>query len=98
MQLWNRIFGLTICMMFSLQPVFAQTVDEKSVVLQKFFVAIGLVLLCSGFLFGVLYLYKNFFNRQRTESSVTQKEVTLNSPNNISEAISIFLEKTKSNK
>ena len=101
MQLNNKIFLSILSFFFIANAAFAKAqIDEKSLVLQKFSVAIGLVILFSAILYGILYLYKKGFGKtsSKSSSSSVQKEAQLTAPTDINEAISIFLEKTKTNK
>ncbi len=99
MQLKNKIFFSIIGLSYTVQSALANAkVDEKSVIVQKFSVAIGLVVFFSALLYGILYFYKKVFNKNASNEQTIKKEVPLTSPSNMNEAISVFLEKTKTNK
>lgn len=100
MKLQNKLLFILLIMFLPLQEVMAKTkTTEQSVVIQKFAVAIVLVIFFAAILYGALYLYKKFFiNQGNTQiPDSLPKEMSLKSPNDFNEAIATFLEKTKPN-
>lgn len=100
MRLLNKFLLTFIIMFLPLQEVMAKTkTTEQSFVIQKFVVAIVLVIFFAAVLYGVLYLYKKFFTNQDNTQipDSLPKEMSLKSPNDFNEAIATFLEKTKPN-
>ncbi len=96
----NKLSFWTIAWIGSITPVFAEETvpTEQSVVMQKFLVAIGLVIVCAAFLYGVLFFYKKVFVKENRQIQKEKVDLSLDEPSNMGEAISIFLEKTKTNK
>lgn len=98
MKLLNKTLFLLFLLNLTISQAFAQEQPaESQVIMQKFGITIGLVIVCSLVLFTALYLYKKYFIEKSNDSIEQQIESPLKKPSNLSEAIESFLEKTKPN-
>lgn len=99
MNLFNKIFYSIIAVILTNQSVFAKAAKaakaEPTFVLQKFALAIGLVIFSCVFLYYILFLYKKYFLQRQAPTQETIVTDSLKSASNLDEAIMTFLDKTK---
>ncbi len=69
--------------------------SEHNVVVQKFALAIGLVIFSVVIIYYVLMLYKKFVLKDFEVNQANDEAQTLKTPKNLNEAIGNFLENTK---
>lgn len=98
MKLLNKFLITLTALYLPMQNALAKT-TEQSFVVQKFAIAIALVIFFAAVLYGVLFLYKKFFVNQENNQvkDFSTQEKSLASPKDLNEAIATFLEKTKPN-